>query len=96
MKKLSSALVIAVASVTLVVPAAPATAGGCVSRGEFRQVHRGMPISRVHRVFDTRGRLDLRVGRISIRKYNPCPRRSAVSVTFRRGRLTAKVGIFRR
>jgi hypothetical protein len=39
-------------------PHAAADTPGCVTRSEFRQVHRGMPKSRVHRIFDTRGFAD--------------------------------------
>jgi hypothetical protein len=37
------------------VPQASAGTPGCVTRGEFRQVSRGMPIARVHNIFGTTG-----------------------------------------
>ena len=94
MRKCLSTLVIGMALVTAVAPAAQADTRGCVSKGEFDHVHRGMAVSRVHRIFDTNGRLEVSLGRMSIRKYRPCPRHSAVSVTYRRGHVSAKVGIF--
>jgi len=96
MKRLISALVVGVASVTLLVPAAPANAGGCVSRGEFRHVHRGMPMARVHHVFGTKGHLKKRVGRRVIRVYNPCPSHSAISVVYRRHHLSGKAAAWHR
>ena len=94
MKKYLSALAIGMALVTVVAPAAQADTPGCVTKGEFDRVHNGMRISRVHRVFDTAGHVDVHVGNLSVRKYRTSPRHSAVSVTFRRGHVSAKVGIF--
>lgn len=61
---LRSVLVAAVTGLLLagglsLVTAAPAQAADsprCVSRAEFRQVRKGMPIKRVHRIFDIRGK----------------------------------------
>lgn len=90
MNKYLRAVVVAVVSVTFLVPAVPAGAAGCVSKGEFRQVHRGMTMSRVHRTFGTSGRQTFRHGSITIRRYRPCPRHSLVRVYYRRGHLSAK------
>ena len=57
MKQGLSAFVLVLATLTSVsTPAQAATPGRCVSRGEYRQVHRGMTKHHVHRIFDTRGR----------------------------------------
>lgn len=42
----------------LALPVAPAQADtpGCVTRGEYYQVHKGVRMKRVHAIFDTRGR----------------------------------------
>ena len=90
-----------VASVTVRPVMAERTADSprCVSKGEYRQVHRGMSRGQVHRVFDTRGhrRAFARVGRFrsEVRVYRGCGRRSAVSVAYSRGRVRAKSAIFR-
>jgi len=69
----------------------PAT---CVNRGEYRQVHQGMTMRRVHRIFDGRGRRTAfsRHGRFTseIRRYRGCPHRSAVSVSYGNGRVRSK------
>ena len=90
MNKFLRALVVGVVSATLLVPAAQADAAGCVSKGEYRHVHRGMAMSRVHRIFGTHGRLAVKVGRISVRRYSPCPQHSIVRVYYRKGRVSAK------
>ena len=94
MNKYLRALVVAVVSVTFLVPAVPANAAGCVSKGEYRHVHRGMTMSRVHRVFGTSGRQTFRHGAVSIRKYRPCPSHSRVQVSYRRGHVTAKLALW--
>ena len=94
MKRFLSALAIGVASVTLVVPAAQADTPGCVSKGEFDHVHTGMSMSRVHRLFDTNGRLGVAASGFSIRKYRPCPRHSFVRVSYRKGHVTAKAALW--
>lgn len=94
MNKYLKALVVAAVSVTFLVPAVPASAAGCVSKGEFRQVHRGMTVSRVHRTFGTSGRQTFRHGTITIRRYRPCPRHSRIQVSYRRGHMTAKVALW--
>ena len=45
------------AALTPAVEVAQADTAGCVSKKEYRHVHRGDSIRRVHRIFDTRGRL---------------------------------------
>jgi hypothetical protein len=41
--------------VVALAPTASADTVGCVTRGEYRQVHTNMYIHRVHTIFDTRG-----------------------------------------
>lgn len=59
MKQLLSAVLLSAAMTTgtLVVTATPASADTprCVTHKEYRQVHKGMKKSRVHRIFDNRG-----------------------------------------
>ena len=63
MKKFLITAVLALLTVggTIAVTDAPASAApgspGCVTRSEFRQVHRGMTQAQVQRVFGTRGEL---------------------------------------
>jgi hypothetical protein len=94
MKKILCAFALAVACLTGTAPSAQAEVRVCVSPGEYKQVHRGMPKRRVHRVFDSRGRRVAfsRRGRFTseIRRYRGCPRASAVSVAYGNGRLRSK------
>jgi hypothetical protein len=48
-------LLLAIAS-TSAVETAAADTPGCVTKGEFRKVHRGFHKRRVHRIFDTAGK----------------------------------------
>ena len=70
------------------VSAAPAAAdtAGCVTRAEYRAVHKGYSMTRVHRIFDTAGKraaIATSGGYGSqIRSYRTCSRFSAVSVSF--------------
>lgn len=78
-------------------PVAYASSPSCVTRAEYRQVHNGMRQWRVHRIFDTRGHRDAIAGpsghRVEVRGYRGCPRHSAVSVSYRRHRVTAKASV---
>jgi hypothetical protein len=72
--------------------AAQAHTHRCVTRKEFRRVHKGDSKRRVHRIFDTRG---LRVyGNPGGRNYRPCRRwnKDVVFVDFNgRGKLVFKL-----
>ena len=98
MKEGLSALVLVLAALTCVSAQAQATPGPCVSRGEYRQVHRGMTKHHVHQVFDTRGRptaFSRRGGFTSeVRRYRGCPRHSAVSIAYGNGRVRTKSALF--
>lgn len=100
MRKVLCALVLAVVSTCVAVPAAQADTPRCVSKREFRHVHRGMSKGRVHHVFDVKGRrvsFSRHDGTTSeIRRYRPCRRRSAVSVAFSNGHLSAKSAVWHR
>ena len=93
------ALVLAVAGMVLAATPAQADSPRCVSKAEYHRVHRGMSRGAVHAVFDTRGRRRAfsRVGRFTseVRVYRGCPRRSVVSVSYARGRLSGKSARFR-
>jgi hypothetical protein len=94
MKKALCAFVLALSCVVVVAPAAEADTNRCVTRAEFRSVHQGMAKGRVHRVFDVRGRrvAFAKIGRYTseVRRYRPCSRRTAISVSYANGRLDAK------
>ena len=66
--------VISVALSTLViVPAATAAdTPGCVTRHEFYSVHKGMRMSRVHNIWDARGRVTARDVGVQDRAYRIC------------------------
>jgi hypothetical protein len=100
MRKNICALALVVASIGIGAPAAYADSPGCVTKPEYRRVHDGMRQGRVHRIFDTRGRRDtVHSGGgvvIEVRSYRTCRRDSAVSVSYRNRRVTAKFAIWRR
>lgn len=91
MKKLVTTGLVA-AGLFALTPMAPASADtpGCVTRAEFQRVDRGMLNRRVHRIFDTDGRLSSSSrggGGDSWREYRVCrswgsPRWSDVSINF--------------
>ena len=89
------------AALAVVVPlmsSAPASAGtpGCVTKKEFRGVHKGWSIERVHRRFDTAGRLEFVSGSYKSREYRPCknPRYSYISVSYDHRRVDYKSAYF--
>jgi len=59
---------------------------GCVTLGEYRRVRLGMKKSRVHRIFETRGRFDSRGSGVTVRKYRGCPGGTRVFVMYERKR----------
>lgn len=73
---------------------AQADSPGCVTKGEFRRVDRGMTRRRVARIFDTNGRLASRYGAYATRDYNPCARYASVSVEYKHGRVIHKYGFW--
>ena len=81
-------LTVAALAVAGTVAAAPAAAdtSGCVTRGEYRAVHKGDSMTRVHRIFDTAGkRFSIATSGgygSQIRNYNTCSRWSSVAVSF--------------
>jgi hypothetical protein len=50
-------LAAAIAAALALAGVAQADTPGCVTKSEYRHVHKGDSIRRVHRIFDTRGRL---------------------------------------
>jgi hypothetical protein len=70
----------------------------CVTRAEFRNVHRGMSKAAVHRVFDTSGRRSAisHAGgyTFEIRSYRACTQFGAISIGFENGRLQSKSAVF--
>jgi hypothetical protein len=93
MKRFLCVLALGVATIAVATPALADTPG-CVSRAEYRQVHRGMTKPHVHRIFDTAGHRDAAHGNIEVRGYRTCPRHSAVSLTYRKRRVSTKVAIW--
>lgn len=84
MRKILPALVLTLLFMFALAAPAYGDTPGCVTRGEFSQVHRGQTKAHVHRVFDTRGVLALRQGRDRVRTYRACvhPNRSTVNVVY--------------
>lgn len=84
---------VAVALVALAfAPLAAADTPGCITRFEYRAVHKDYSIARVHRIFDTHGR---RIGGAigggstsQVRSYRMCRRHSSVVIQYDRTRRT--------
>ena len=78
--------------------AAPASAAGCVSPGEFSKAKTGMSVSQVARLFGTNGRVMTKSSgygnTIVIRDYDACTQFGAVSMLFENGRLSTKSAVF--
>src|SRR4051812_916295 len=105
MKKLLASAAVLASATTPLVLAAPAQADtpGCVTRAEYRAVHKGYTVRHVRNIFDTWGHRDA----IStsggygsqIRSYHTCSRYSAVSISFSKNpgglyRLAAKSAVW--
>jgi hypothetical protein len=100
MKKLIGACAVAVASVGLIAPTAYADTPGCVTRAEYRHVHKGMAKARVHRIFDVDGKRQAIAhsgGSTSeIRSYRTCIRFSSVAVSYGNGHVNGKSAVWAR
>lgn len=81
MKRL--ALTVAAILLSAFATAVPAQADtpGCVTRAEYRHVHKGMTKERVHRIFDARAH---RAEGIDTFYYNTCKPNHFVLIEFRR------------
>lgn len=76
-------LLLASGLVTTTTSAAVAATGytpGCVTRAEFYGVHRGMPMRKVHRIFDARGHWTARDVEWMSRGYKICGVKGASNV----------------
>jgi hypothetical protein len=104
-RRLATALVAGITSLGVMAPMAPAQADtpSCVTRKEYRKVHRGDTIKKVHRIFDIKGRQDAIAHsggyHTQIRSYHTCSQWSAVSVSFDRNgnnpwKLSAKSAVW--
>jgi len=63
---------VALSSLAIVPAATAADTPGCVTRNEFYSVHKGMRMSRVHNIWDTRGRVTARDVGVQDRAYRIC------------------------
>lgn len=100
--KFLSAIALALVSLAFA-PLAAADTPGCVTRGEYRAVHKDYSIARVHRIFDTDGR---KIGGAKgggfasqVRSYRTCRSLSSVVMQYDRSRgtiwkLTAKSAVW--
>jgi hypothetical protein len=101
MKK--SALILALPLLTSVAvvglpSVAQADTPGCVTRAEYRHVHKGMTKHRVAHIFDTAGKREAYATSggytAEIRSYKTCRRYSAVAISYGNGRLDAKSAVW--
>lgn len=95
MKKLVAACTFALA-LGLVTPwsAAQAATDRCVTKGEFRQVQKGMSPRQVKRLFETGGRTFFKFGPDETREYRTCSTDGFVLVTFKRGKVVKKNAVW--
>ena len=63
---------VALSSLAIAPAATAADTPGCVTRNEFYSVHKGMRMSRVHNIWDTRGRVTARDVGVQDRAYRIC------------------------
>ena len=63
---------VALSGLVIVPAASAADTPGCVTRNEFYSVHKGMRMSRVHNIWDTRGRVTARDVGVQDRAYRIC------------------------
>lgn len=98
--RLLIAVLLAVGGALAAPAAAQAGTPGCVVRTEFRQVHDGMPLARVHRIFGTAGHQTSVIvvgGQLHVaRNYRAClhPKKSFVQVHYADGLVVAKFAIW--
>jgi hypothetical protein len=91
---------LALAAGGVIVTAGPASADtpGCVTKSEYRKVHKGMTKKRVHRIFDNRGHRQAFAQSgghtAEIRGYRTCSPFSAIAVSYGDGRLDAKSAVW--
>jgi hypothetical protein len=97
-----SAIALALGSLAFA-PLAAADTPGCVTRSEYRAVHKDDSFARVHRIFDTDGR---KIGGAKgggsasqVRSYRTCRPHSSVVIQYDRSRgtiwkLTAKSAVW--
>jgi hypothetical protein len=100
--KFLSAIALSLVALALA-PLAAADTPGCVTRSEYRAVHKDHSIARVHRIFDTDGR---KIGGAKgggfasqVRSYRTCRPLSSVVIQYDRSRgtiwrITAKSAIW--
>lgn len=100
--KFLSAIALALVALALA-PLAAADTPGCVTRSEYRAVHKDDSIARVHRIFDTDGR---KIGGAKgggfasqVRSYRTCRPLSSLVIQYDRSRgtiwkLTAKSAVW--
>ena len=104
MRTAAISVAIVLASLATWPMAVSADTPGCVTRAEFRAVHRGHKMARVHRKWDTRGRLrakaNVRGYRAQVRTYRGCGSRyNVVAASFSktpwgRWKLSAKSAVW--
>lgn len=98
MKKTLCAVALAVVSTGIAAPAAHADTPRCVSKAEYRAVHKSMSQRRVHQIFDTAGHRAAYASSggftSEIRSYPTCRRNSAVSVSFGNARVDGKSAVW--
>ncbi len=75
-------------------PPASADTPGCVTRAEYKSVHRHYSQLRVRHIFDTPGKLSYQSGSYKTREYNTCTKYGYVAVSYRHGRVISKTGSF--
>ena len=86
-KTLAGALTaVALVAGPVAIAAAPAEAAGSavVTKSEYRKIRKGMSITRVHRIFDTRGKQSFHMSGYQSREYRTTKRYGFVMVDFER------------
>jgi hypothetical protein len=96
--RLLAVVVLALGTVTIAAPAQAAGTPGCVTRAEYKAVHKGNSLTRVKAVFGTGGTRMSRVvfggSSAEIRSYRTCSVYSSVVVSYSDGLVQNKAAVW--
>jgi hypothetical protein len=80
----AAGLALAVGGVAVTAGPAAADTPGCVTKKEYRHIHKGMTKKRVHRIFDTHRNWGTGGGAVYTRTYQSCDFHHAAWIRYKR------------
>ena len=81
---LTAGVVLALVGGTAISPPATADTPGCVTKKEYRKIHKGVTKKRVHRIFDTSRNWGTGGGAVYTRTYQSCDFHHAAWIEYKR------------